>query len=88
VTKRCYISSLAAPPERFAKLIRGHWSIENQLHWSLDVTFGEDKCRAKKDNSPLNLNVFRKFALPILHACKVGRLSAKNKMRKAARNPT
>jgi len=87
VAKRYYISSLHASPQRFAQLIRGHWSIENHLHWALDVFFGEDACRARKDNSPLNLNILRKFALPILHACKVGRMSAKHKMLKAARNP-
>ena len=86
-TKRYYISSLRAPPEKFAEQIRNHWSIENHLHWALDVTFREDQSRAKKDNSPLNLNVLRKFALPILHACKVGRLSAQKKRKKAARNP-
>jgi len=87
VAKRYYVSSLQATPEYFAKLIREHWSIENHLHWALDVIFREDACRVKKDNSPLNLNILRKLALPILHACKLGRMSAKHKMLKAARSP-
>ncbi len=52
VSERFYISSLNKSPEEFAALIRGHWSIENQLHWCLDVVFGEDGARARKDNSP------------------------------------
>ena len=87
VSNRYYISSLDTTPECFSKLVRGHWSIENHLHWALDVIFREDASRARKDNSPLNLNVLRKTAIPILHACKVTRLSAHSKMLKAARNP-
>jgi len=49
VTKQYYISSLEAEPEQFVKLIRGHWAIENHLHWALDVIFGEDANRARKD---------------------------------------
>jgi predicted transposase YbfD/YdcC len=87
VSNRHYISSLDTTPEHFAMLLRGHWSIENHLHWALDVVFREDASRARKGNSPLTLNVLRKIAIPILHACKVGRLSAQKKMLKAARNP-
>ncbi len=43
-----YISSLRKTPEELCGLIRGHWSIENQLHWSLDVIFGEDASCARK----------------------------------------
>jgi predicted transposase YbfD/YdcC len=66
VSNRYYISSLDSTPEHFAKLVRGHWSIENHLHWALDVVFREDASRARKDNSPLNLNVLRKIAIPIV----------------------
>lgn len=47
----------------FNAATRGHWSIENRLHWHLDVTFGEDRSRARKGNAPENLNIFRKMAL-------------------------
>ena len=71
----------------FAAAVRGHWSIENQLHWMLDVIFREDASRARKDNSPLNLNVLRKISLSVLKRLTVGRLSIRKKMLKAARDP-
>ena len=52
VQPRYYISSLAAPAERLLGVVRTHWSIENSLHWSLDVTFGEDHCRIRKSLPP------------------------------------
>jgi predicted transposase YbfD/YdcC len=69
---RYYITSLT-DIKAFAHAVRSHWSIESQLHWQLDVSFGEDSCRAKKDNSPLNLNVLRKVALPLLRNADFGR---------------
>lgn len=63
---RYYISTLSETAEKFSKLIRGHWSIENQLHWHLDVSFNEDKSRIRKDNSTENMNIIRKLALQIL----------------------
>ena len=69
----------------FAEAVRGHWSIENQLHWRLDVTFGEDSARTSKDNAPLNWNVMRKTALPLLRNAKTGKnTSIKRKMFMAA----
>ena len=59
VQPRYYISSLDAPAERLLKVVRTHWSIENSLHWSLDVTFGEDHCRIRKDHAPQNLATLR-----------------------------
>ena len=68
IQTRYYISSIT-DTERFAYAVRKHWSIENQLHWCLDVIFHEDDSRAKKDNSPLNLNVVRKTALSLCRNC-------------------
>ena len=68
IQTRYYISSIT-DTERFAYAVRKHWSIENQLHWCLDVIFHEDDSRAKKDNSPLNLNVLRKTALSLCRNC-------------------
>ncbi|GHV42747.1 hypothetical protein AGMMS49546_22440 [Spirochaetia bacterium] len=48
---RYYLSSLTATAERFGYLVRGHWSIENQLHWSLDVCFAEDASQVRKDHA-------------------------------------
>jgi predicted transposase YbfD/YdcC len=42
---------------------RAHWSIENNLHWTLDVAFGEDDCRTRKDSSALNFAIIRRAAL-------------------------
>ena len=87
VAIRHYISSFDTNAEGFGNIIRGHWSVENQLHWMLDVIFREDDAKAKKDNSPLNINVLRKIALAVLKKITLGRLSIKKKMMKAARDP-
>lgn len=63
----------------FATAVREHWGIENQLHWCLYVAFGEDSSKAKKDNSPLNLNILRKTALPLLEKINLGELDLKRK---------
>ena len=46
--------------------MRGHWGIENNLHWQLDVSFREDECRVRRDHAPANLSVIRRFALGLL----------------------
>jgi predicted transposase YbfD/YdcC len=63
---RYYISDLSIDAEKASKLIRGHWSIENRLHWFLDVCFGEDSCRVRTKHAPENLNILRKIALRLL----------------------
>lgn len=69
----------------FAYAVRSHWSIENQLHWQLDVSFREDASRARKDNSQLNLNILRKQALSFLNSADLGkRVSVRRKMSRAA----
>lgn len=83
---RYFITSLTDIHE-FADSVRKHWSIENQLHWCLDVIFREDASRARKDNSPLNMNVLRKTALFIVSQAQYGRLSKKRLMFKAALDP-
>jgi predicted transposase YbfD/YdcC len=61
-----YLSSLPPKVKQFAHAVRGHWGIENRLHWCLDVIFAEDKSRVRKDHSPLNLSMIRRLALAIL----------------------
>ena len=62
----CAKSSLDAPAERLLKVVRTHWSIENSLHWSLDVTCGEDLCRIRKDHAPQNLATLRQVSHNLL----------------------
>ena len=61
-----FLSSLPAKIKNLAKLIRQHWSIENQLHWVLDVTFTEDASRIRKENSPQTSAMLRRLAVSIL----------------------
>ena len=83
---RYFITSLTDLRE-FSKVVRKHWSIENQLHWCLDVLFREDASKIRKDNAPLNMNVLRKCALSLLNQAKYARLSKKKMMFKASLNP-
>ena len=63
---RYYITSLSNDdPERIANAIRQHWSIENNLHWQLDITFREDESKKVK-NAARNLSAISKIALSIL----------------------
>ena len=62
VQPRYFISSLDVSAERLLATVRAHWSIENSLHWSLDVTFREDQCRVRKDHGPQNLATLRNIS--------------------------
>ena len=61
-----FISSLPPRVRKLAKHLRGHWGIENSLHWVLDVVFREDDSRIRKGNGPEIASMFRKLALTIL----------------------
>jgi len=63
---RYFICSIKPDAKRFAHAVRQHWAIENNLHWQLDVTFDEDKLRARINNAAQNLAVVRRFVLNIL----------------------
>ncbi len=63
---RYYISSLSVDAPTFNRLIRSHWNVENQLHWSLDVIFGEDLSRKRIRNAAQNFSTIRKMALNLL----------------------
>jgi predicted transposase YbfD/YdcC len=81
---RYYISDeTVRNPSYYLSLARGHWGIENQLHWHLDVTFKEDACRAREGYAPVNLSTLRKFALQLLSNQK-DKLSLKKRQYKAA----
>jgi predicted transposase YbfD/YdcC len=72
---RYYISSAKGSPEQFAQDIRAHWSIENNLHWNLDVVFKEDFQLKRKGNSSENFNVITKTALALIEAEKTKKKS-------------
>jgi predicted transposase YbfD/YdcC len=65
---RYFLLSKLWSPARVLAITRAHWTIENQLHWVLDVTFDEDRARNRKDNGPENLAILRKLALNILRS--------------------
>jgi len=82
---RYYISSESGfNANYYNELARGHWSIENQLHWHLDVTFREDASRARSDNAPENLSTMKKMGLQIISQYAGDKLSLKKRRMKAA----
>ena len=62
----CYISSLIQTAAEFAAGIRGHWGIENRLHWVKDVLFKEDDSRIRTGNAPANLSIVRSIAIDLI----------------------
>lgn len=80
---RYFISSLSLDPEKASQAVRHHWFVENKLHWVLDVTFGEDKSRIRRENAGENLTVLRRLALNICRRLASGDSNPK-KLKKAA----
>jgi predicted transposase YbfD/YdcC len=80
---RYYIGSIDNDARLFAKGVRGHWGIENGLHWTLDVAFREDDCRARKGHAPENLALLRHIAVNAIKQEKTAKLGVKNKRLKA-----
>jgi predicted transposase YbfD/YdcC len=64
--RRDYISSRELTAEQLALAVRGHWAVENRLHWVLDVSFGEDASTVRKDNAPQNLSLLKKIVLNLI----------------------
>ena len=63
---RYFISSLPPQAKKIARAIRGHWGIENGLHWVLDMYFAEDRNRARTGNAAANLGLLRRWVLSLL----------------------
>jgi predicted transposase YbfD/YdcC len=80
---RFYITSLKPEAERLNRAIRQHWSIENKLHWALDVSFGEDLDRKRAANAAQNFSVLNRIALNLLQQDKTTKLGIKGKRLKA-----
>jgi len=81
-----YLSSLPVDAQLNGRAIRQHWGIENQVHWSLDVTFNEDKCRIRSLNSPQNLALLRRMALNAVNQETTLQRSLRQKRKRAAMN--
>ncbi|HEY9661478.1 MAG TPA: ISAs1 family transposase, partial [Allocoleopsis sp.] len=64
--KRYFLMSLPLSAQRFAEVVRGHWGIENQLHWVLDVAFREDDSKVAQGYAPENLAVLRHIAVNLI----------------------
>lgn len=80
---RYYMSSLTPDAQRLAESIRTHWSIENPLHWVLDVAFREDECRIRSGHAPENFTLLRHLALSALNQEKTAKVGVKNKRLRA-----
>ncbi len=63
---RYFLLSTAMQAERLLRVVRAHWTIENSLHWVLDMAMDEDQARNRRDNAPENLALLRRFALNLL----------------------
>ena len=83
---RYYILSKMMSARRFAATVRGHWGIENRLHWQLDVTFGEDQLRIRRGHADANFSILRRTALSMLKNNASKKLGVKNKRLTAAWN--
>ncbi|VEP17250.1 transposase (fragment) [Hyella patelloides LEGE 07179] len=79
-----YLSSLPPDAQRLGKAIRQHWSIENQLHWVLDVTFGEDACRIRTGNAPENIALLKRWSINLLNQETSFKRSTRQKARRAS----
>jgi predicted transposase YbfD/YdcC len=81
--RRYYISSLGLDAKRMAESVRGHWAIENALHWGLDIAFREDDSRIRKGHAPENFSMLRHIALNLLKQEKTSRHGVKVKRNRA-----
>ncbi len=80
---RYFISSAPLSARQAADAVRGHWAIENRLHWVLDVTFGDDQSRLRKGHGARNMATVRHFALNLVRVA-TGKTSIKTRRKRAA----
>lgn len=82
--RRYYLSSLPLNVQTFARAVRGHWGVENKLHWTLDVWFREDQSRARSGYAAENLATLRRLALNLLKQEKTKKRGIKGKQLNAS----
>jgi predicted transposase YbfD/YdcC len=87
VASRYFLLSRPLPAARLLNIVRTHWTIENQLHWVLDVVFDEDRARNRKDHGPQNIALLRKLALNLLRS-HPDKASIRRKIKKAGWDDT
>ena len=85
IERRYFINSIPADAPRFAHAVRGHWGVENRLHWRLDVIFGEDASRIRKGHAPTIMTSLRHLCMNLFEQ-EPSSLSLAKKRRKAAWN--
>jgi predicted transposase YbfD/YdcC len=82
--RRYFISSHSGQQaQKMATLIRNHWRVENELHWTLDVSFNEDQCRVRVEDAAENLSRIRRISLIVLKNDTTCKLGIKSKRAKA-----
>jgi predicted transposase YbfD/YdcC len=82
--RRYFISSLSVlDATTMARYVRGHWGVENNLHWQLDVSFNEDQCRVRTNHAAENFSRLRRMALNLLQSDKSLKVGIKAKRKKA-----
>ena len=84
---RYYITSSKASAEALAKMVRDHWKIENQLHWTLDVVFDEDQSRLRKGHGARNMAVVRHFALNLVRQAREDLRPERSGLRRKTNKP-
>ena len=81
--RRYYIASVTPQAQVLLEAVRGHWGIENQVHWVLDVTFGEDGSRIRKDHGAANMALLRRLTLNLIRQETTVKSSLKQKRKRA-----
>jgi predicted transposase YbfD/YdcC len=88
IERRFFLSSLPLDAKKLARSIRGHWGVENALHWSLDLIFDEDHSRARTGNADQNLAALRRIAVNLIKKTPRKKTSQRQKLIVAALDPS